>query len=190
MFIETENTPNPATIKFIPHQALTGAGQVHEYRVDGGTDIAGSPLAKRLFQVDGVEGVMITKDYIAVTKQAPYDWNVIKVDVLSAIMDHLASGEGAVTCVVAPAPAVEFQDEISQQIQELIETRVRPAVARDGGDITFSHFLEGVVYLRMRGACAGCPSSTATLKSGIENMLKHYIPEVIDVRALDEAEAA
>lgn len=185
MFIETHSTPNPATIKFIPHQAIAPVGTALDFR--SGDDTSGAPLAARLFKLDGIEGVYIAADFISVTKQGPYDWAMLKVDVLTAIMDHIASGAPAVTATRAKPPAAsadhDLDTEIVQQIKELVETRVRPAVAADGGDIVFSHFENGVVYLEMRGACAGCPSSTATLKNGIENMLKHYIPEVTDVQA-------
>lgn len=181
MFIETETTPNPATIKFIPHETLIPAGETADFR--SGDDLKSSPLARRLFAVDGVEGVFIATDFVSVTKQEPYDWAVLKPEILAALMDHSLSGEGAVIVQKKAASSNGFETEIEMQIKELIETRVRPAVAADGGDIIFSSFEDGVVYLEMQGACAGCPSSTATLKDGIENMLKHYIPEVTEVRA-------
>jgi Fe-S cluster biogenesis protein NfuA len=144
---------------------------------------AKSPLARRLFEVEGVAGVFLGSDFVTVTKAPEKDWMVLKPLVLHALMDHFVSGapiveEGA----EAPVAAGEEDSEIVAQIKELLETRVRPAVAADGGDITFEGFENGVVYLNMRGSCAGCPSSTMTLKAGIENMLRHYIPEVTEVR--------
>ncbi|MCR9219503.1 MAG: NifU family protein [Alphaproteobacteria bacterium] len=191
MFIQTEQTPNPATLKFLPGRAVLG---------DGGTaDFAGaeeakdrSPLAEALFDVDGVTGVFLGADFISVSKSDDTEWYVLKPSVLGAIMQHFTAGrdvmtggaaEGASAGGEEPARYAEEDAEIVGQIKELLETRVRPAVAQDGGDIIFHGFEQGVVYLSMRGACAGCPSSTATLKMGIENMLRHYIPEVTEVRA-------
>ncbi|MFZ0693928.1 MAG: NifU family protein [Alphaproteobacteria bacterium] len=180
MYIQTEQTPNPATQKFLPGRAVLEQGTADFPDVDAA---AKSPLARRLFEVEGVAGVFLGADFVTVTKAPEKDWMVLKPLVLHALMDHFVSGapiieEGA----EAPAAAVEEDSEIVAQIKELLETRVRPAVAADGGDITFEGFENGVVYLNMRGSCAGCPSSTMTLKAGIENMLRHYIPEVTEVR--------
>ena len=189
MFIQTETTPNPATLKFIPGKPVLASGTL-EYR---GLDEAGdSPLASRLFGVDGVTGVFLGQDFISVSKDEPIAWQHLKPAVLGAIMEHFMSG-APVVGGAAPAEGTAADSgsedysaddqEIVDTIKELIETRVRPAVANDGGDIVFRGYREGVVMLHMRGACSGCPSSTATLRNGIENMLKHYVPEVTEVRA-------
>ncbi|NDE89525.1 MAG: NifU family protein [Alphaproteobacteria bacterium] len=180
MFIQTEQTPNPATLKFLPGQAVLAAGTADFPSAD---KAGASPIAKGLFAVDGVTGVFLGSDFITVTKSADKEWSTIKPHVLAAIMDHFLSGLPALSDN-APTPVASSDDDsdVVKQIRELIEQRVRPAVAQDGGDITFNRFEEGVVYLNLKGSCAGCPSSTATLKSGIENMLKHYIPEVVEVR--------
>jgi len=183
VFIQTEQTPNPATLKFLPGETVLESGTADFTNpADAGTR---SPLAARLFGVDGVAAVFFGRDFITITKAADQDWYVMKPAILGVIMEHFTAGnpvmnDGAVTMT---GDASEDDDEIVSQIKELLETRVRPAVAQDGGDITFHGFDQGVVYLEMRGACAGCPSSTATLKMGIENMLRHYIPEVVEVRA-------
>ncbi len=181
MFIQTEQTPNPATLKFLPGQAVLASG-VADFT--DAAKAATSPLAKGLFAVEGVAGVFLGSDFITITKKADKDWATLKPHVLAAIMDFFLSGLPAVSdnAPVAAAASNEGDSDVIKQIRELIETRVRPAVAQDGGDITFNRFEEGVVYLNLQGSCAGCPSSTATLKSGIENMLKHYIPEVKEVR--------
>jgi Fe-S cluster biogenesis protein NfuA len=180
MFIQTEDTPNPSTLKFIPGQIVMPSGTA-DFRT---VETAGrSPLAKGLFAVGGVDGVFLGSDFISVTKAADAEWFSVKPAVLAAIMDHYTSGLPAVEeteAVVAGEP----DSEIVVQIKEILETRVRPAVAQDGGDIVFHDFDEGVVYLEMHGSCSGCPSSTATLKAGIENMLRYYIPEVREVRAV------
>ena len=150
-------------------------------------DSAGSsPLARRLFQIDGVRGVFLGGDFVAVTKEEALDWFALKPSILAGIMEHYASGMPVVESSADDAGAEdEDDDDIVRQIKQLLDTRVRPAVAMDGGDIVFQGFDEGIVTLQMRGACQGCPSSTATLKMGIENMLRHYIPEVREVRAAD-----
>lgn len=189
MFILTEPTPNPATIKFIPGRAVAPNGTADFVR---GADVTGAPLAGQLFALGGVTRVFFGHDFIAVTKEEGAEWPALKPHILAAMMDHF-SGDAP---IIVPDLAKNAQStnatqndaadpEIVAQICELIDTRVRPAVAADGGDITFDRFAEGVVYLQMRGACAGCPSSTATLKNGIENMLRHYIPEVTEVRAVN-----
>ena len=185
MFIQTEQTPNPATLKFIPGQTVLPDGTVDFRSPD---DAAGkSPLAERLFRIDDVEGVFLGPDFIAVTKGAAAEWYLLKPAILGVIMEHFTAGEAVMNdgATLESDEKIEAGDvEIVSQIKELLDTRVRPAVAQDGGDIVFHAFQEGVVYLHMRGACSGCPSSTATLKMGIENMLRHYIPEVMEVRAV------
>lgn len=186
MFIQTESTPNPATMKFLPGIDVMAAGATANYT---NADQAGrSPLAQRLFEVDGVAGVFLGGDFVTVTKAGAKDWSLLKPLVLGAIMEHFTSGRPA---VIDETAAGEGKAEgpadspIVTQIKELLDTRVRPAVAQDGGDIIFRGFENGVVYLHMQGSCSGCPSSTATLKMGIENMLKHYIPEVAEVRPVE-----
>jgi Fe-S cluster biogenesis protein NfuA len=189
MFIQTEETPNPATLKFIPGRPVMGSGSVDFV---GAEEAQRSPLAARLFEIPAVSRVFFGGDFITVTKTAG-EWHHLKPAVLGAIMEHFTSGqplflddEGEAARPASGALGqVEFDDadrEVVEQIHELIETRVRPAVAQDGGDITLQGFDKGVVFLHMQGSCAGCPSSTITLKNGIENMLRHYIPEVTEVR--------
>lgn len=185
MFIQTEQTPNPATLKFIPGRAVLDDGTAD---FAGAQAAAASPLARRLFEVDGVTRVFLGSDFITVTKDAALDWQVLKPAVLGAIMEHYTSGDPVLATAAGPAtdePVAEDEDEIVSQIRELLDTRVRPAVAQDGGDIIFQRFEDGIVYLHMQGSCSGCPSSTATLKMGIENMLRHYVPEVVEVRAAE-----
>ena len=182
MFIQTESTPNPATLKFLPGLPVLDAGTA-----DFTTEAAAerSPLARRIFAVEGVRGVFFGTDFVTVTKDAQIAWDHVKPAILGAIMEHYQSGIPVMEGVpMADAHrAHEGEDgDIVAQIKELLDTRVRPAVAQDGGDITFHGFDRGVVYLHMQGACAGCPSSTLTLKMGIENLLRHYIPEVVEVR--------
>jgi len=184
MFIQTEQTPNPATLKFLPGCTVMERGTAN-FPERGAT--ARSPLAERLFQLPEVSGVFLGADFITVTKAGDSDWYQLKPAVLAAIMEHFTAGRPVVVGDPSPASATgpaEEDDEIVTQIKELLETRVRPAVAMDGGDITFEDFEDGIVYLHMQGSCSGCPSSTATLKAGIENMLRHYIPEVVEVRAV------
>lgn len=182
MFIQTEATPNPATLKFLPGAAVMPGGGTANFVT---ADQAGhSPLAKRLFGLDGVAGIFLGADFITVTKAGAADWAAMKPVILGAIMDHFTSGQPAVETQAA-GPDEAADDPVVTQIKELLDTRVRPAVAQDGGDIVFRRFENGVVYLHMQGSCSGCPSSTATLKHGIENMLRHYIPEVAEVRAVE-----
>jgi Fe-S cluster biogenesis protein NfuA len=184
MFIQTETTPNPATMKFLPGRTVLD-GTTRDYRAAG--DATESPLAARLFEIDSVSGVYLADDFIAVTKNDG-DWQHLKPAILGAIMDHFLSDEPTLLgeAGAETSDAEEFYDEADAEtvstIKELIETRVRPAVAQDGGDIIFRGFTDGVVFLHMRGACAGCPSSTMTLKNGIENLLRHFLPEVEEVR--------
>ena len=181
MFIQTETTPNPATLKFLPGQAVLEAGTADFPTAEAG---AASPLARRIFAVEGVTGVFLGNDFVTVTKAETVDWAHIKPAILGAVMEHYQSGQPALEGEGEGGHAAHDgpDSEIVNQIKELLDTRVRPAVAQDGGDITFHGFDRGVVYLHMQGACAGCPSSTLTLKMGIENLLRHYIPEVIEVR--------
>lgn len=180
MFIQTEETPNPAALKFIPGVDVMGTGNA-EFNSE--EEAKNSPLAKRLFNIDGVQSVFLGSDFIAVTKIDSLEWFSLKPAILAAIMEHYASGLPVVEILDEKASSEKETDsETVQQIKHLIDTRVRPAVAMDGGDITFSSYEDGIVTLQMRGACQGCPSSAATLKMGIENMLRHYIPEVKEVR--------
>ncbi|MDE2579675.1 MAG: NifU family protein [Hyphomicrobiales bacterium] len=178
MFIQTEATPNPATLKFLPGREVAGS-HVAEFR--SGAEAAASPLAAALFAVDGVSQVFLGSDFVAVTK-SDGEWAHLKPHILGVVMDHFVSGRPVFAEGGAAAAEHEFFDEKDaeavEQIKELIETRVRPAVAGDGGDIRFRGFRDGVVYLAMQGACSGCPSSTATLKNGVQNLLRHFVPEV------------
>lgn len=183
MFIQTESTPNPATMKFLPGNPVVPAGTANFANKD---EASQSPLAQSLFDIEGVIGVFLGADFITVTKAENITWDVIKPLILGSIMEHFQSGRPAVEIKDGDLRVDdEDDDEIVVQIRELIDTRVRPAVAQDGGDIVYKGFENGVVYLHMQGACAGCPSSTATLKHGIENMLRYYVPEVQEVRAID-----
>jgi len=183
MFIQTEATPNPATLKFLPGRTVLENGTLDLRDKD---EAARSPLAERLFAVGGVSGVFFGSDFIAVTKDAG-EWHQLKPMILGAIMEHFMSGTPLLAAGSGEQEnADEFFDaadaETVATIKELIETRVRPAVANDGGDITFRGFKDGIVYLNMKGACSGCPSSTATLRHGIQNLLRHFIPDVTEVR--------
>ena len=190
MFIQTEATPNPATLKFLPGRVVLESGSV-DFR---SPDEAGpSPLAQRLFAIPGVDGVFFGYDFITITREdrndPGFEWQHLKPAILGAIMEHFTSGQpvmesGAETVESGEEFFDAGDEQIVTTIKELLETRVRPAVAQDGGDITFRGFKEGTVYLHMRGACAGCPSSTATLKYGIQNLLRHFIPEVQEVEAV------
>jgi len=180
MFIKTETTPNPATLKFLPGRAVLKGG-TRDFR-DAQEAAAASPLAARLFEIDGVSGVFLGSDFVSVTKRGG-DWQHLKPAVLGEIMEHFLSGEPVLHAGESASDAAEEDfdpedAEVVAMIKELIETRVRPAVANDGGDIIFHGFRAGTVYLKMRGACGGCPSSTATLRHGIENLLRHFVPEV------------
>lgn len=182
MFIQTEATPNPATLKFLPGEMVLEMGTAD---FPSASAAAHSPLAQRLFDAAPVTGVFLGHDFITVTKAESAEWDHIKPALLGAIMDHYQSGAPVMRGEGGRSAHAEHQGEdgeIVRQIKELLDTRVRPAVAQDGGDITFHGFDRGVVYLHMQGACAGCPSSTLTLKMGIENLLRHYIPEVLEVR--------
>jgi Fe-S cluster biogenesis protein NfuA len=180
MFIQTEQTPNPATLKFLPGRDVLGHGTADFPTVETAVR---SPLAQRLFEIEGVAGVFLGADFVTITKEGDRDWYLLKPSILGVIMEHFTAGRPVINeTAVDDNAAHEDDDEIVAQIKELLDTRVRPAVAQDGGDITFQGFENGIVYLNMKGSCSGCPSSTATLKAGIENMLRHYIPEVVEVR--------
>jgi len=182
MFIQTEQTPNPATLKFLPGREVMSSGTANFPT----PETAGrSPLAERLFQIDGVTGVFLGADFVTVAKADDREWQLLKPAILGVIMEHFLSGRPVILAGDSPATEPEgAEDEIVAQIKELLDTRVRPAVAQDGGDIIFHGYQDGVVYLHLQGSCSGCPSSTATLKAGIENMLRHYLPEVVEVRAV------
>ncbi len=185
MFIQTEATPNPATLKFLPGRIVLGAKTAEFKSLD---EAHSSPLAERLFGVPGVSGVFLGGDFVAVTK-SDGEWPHLKPAILGAIMEHFMSGIPVLIEEPAHGGDEEFFDEDDAEtvatIKELIETRVRPAVAQDGGDITFQGFKDGVVFLNMCGACSGCPSSTATLKHGIENLLRHFVPEVREIQQVE-----
>lgn len=185
MFIQTEQTPNPATLKFLPGRVVMAQGTADFADAEAA---ARSPLAERLFRIDGVTGVFLGSDFVTVAKDGTKDWLVLKPAILGIIMEHFAANRPVIlespSDSAGDEAAAEDDDEISATIRELIDTRVRPAVAQDGGDIIFRGFDRGIVYLHMQGSCSGCPSSTATLKMGIENMLRHYVPEVVEVRAI------
>ncbi|MEI6627921.1 MAG: NifU family protein [Alphaproteobacteria bacterium] len=185
MFIQTEETPNPQTLKFLPEKpVLDGASGVRSLEFKKNQDASSCPLAKRLLLVEGIEGVFLSADYLSITKREDFDWYVLKPSVLGLLMEHFVNG-----LPIYNGNSVvqnDDSDPVVKQIREIIDTRVRPSVAMDGGDITFESFEDGIVYLKLQGACSGCPSSSATLKSGIENMLKYYVPEVQEVRQYGE----
>jgi Fe-S cluster biogenesis protein NfuA len=184
MFIQTEATPNPATLKFLPGRTVLEHGTLD---IRDKNEAVKSELAERLFAINGVSGVFFGSDFITITKTAG-EWQQLKPSVLGAIMEHFMSGAPLLRSGQATDAAEdsEFFDEADADtvatIKDLIETRVRPAVANDGGDITFKGFKDGIVYLTMKGACSGCPSSTATLRHGIQNLLRHFVPDVVEVR--------
>lgn len=186
MFIQTETTPNPSTLKFLPGRPVLDSGAL-EFRSFEAAEC--SPLAKALLSIDGVKAVMFGRDFVSVTK-SDTEWAHLKPVILGAIMEHFTTGAPLLVGDQTPTtqPGGEFFDpsdaEIVETIKELLEQRVRPAVAGDGGDIIFKGYRDGIVYLGMKGACSGCPSSTATLKSGIENLLRHFLPEVKAVEQL------
>lgn len=185
MFIQTEQTPNPATLKFLPGSEVLGSDTAN---FPDPSTAAASPLAERLFRIEGVTGIFLGSDFITVTKDQDREWYLLKPAILGVIMEHFTAGRPVLleepAAEGAGAEVAEADSEVVAQIKELLDTRVRPAVAQDGGDIVFRGYEEGVVFLHMQGACSGCPSSTVTLKMGIENMLRHYIPEVLEVRAV------
>ncbi|WP_417450364.1 NifU family protein [Kordiimonas sp.] len=187
MFIETEVTPNPDTLKFLPGRPVLETGTANFSSPDGAE---ASPLAEAMFALDGVVGVFLGSDFVTITKPTEMEWSDVKPGVLAGLMQFFASGAPVLLHPEGPAAALavdedEADADITEQIKTLLDEKIRPAVAGDGGDIIYRGFKEGVVYLQMQGACSGCPSSTITLKHGIENLLKYYVPEVVDVRAVD-----
>ena len=188
MFIQTEQTPNPLTLKFLPGKPVTGEGS-REFRT--AAEAEASPLAFSLFEVEGVERVFFGPDFVTVTRGGDLEWRQLKAPILAAIMDHYTSGKPLYSESAASSASAGHGDgvydadveQVVSEIKELLDTRIRPAVAQDGGDILFDRFdpETGVVFLNMRGSCSGCPSSAMTLKSGVENLLKHYVPEVTRV---------
>ncbi len=179
MFIQTEDTPNPATMKFLPSRLV--AEKPLDIPSAAQADI--SPLAQALFGIEGVEGVFLGRDFISVTKAESEEWRVLRPEILAVIMDHFTQGRPVLSASIAGEAESEIEgDDVESQIRLLLEQRIRPAVAQDGGDVAFEKYEDGIVYLRLKGACAGCPSATATLKFGIEQMLRHFIPEVKEVR--------
>ncbi len=180
MFIQTEETPNPESLKFLPGVAIAPM-PMNFLDV---SQALNSPLAQKLFTLKDVKSVFLGYDFITITKQEDAKWEFIKAEILVAIMDFLISGEEAVIKVGSPVASFDDEDKIVKEIREIIETRVRPAVMQDGGDIVFHDFKDGIVRVELHGACSGCPSSTVTLKNGIENMLKYYVPEVVSVEAI------
>jgi NFU1 iron-sulfur cluster scaffold homolog, mitochondrial len=185
MFIETEGTPNPATLKFLPGRYVMGTSTAD---FASAVSAERSPLASALFDLPGVARVFLGGDFITVTKTDEVDWQGLKPQILASIMDHFVAGRPVIEGAAEEDPVEAFapeDEEIVAQIKELLDTRVRPAVAGDGGDIVFRGYSEGIVRLHMQGACSGCPSSRATLKHGIENMLRHYVPEVVAVEQVD-----
>ncbi len=181
MFIQTEATPNPLTLKFVPGKNVMESGTA--FFTSAG-DAGASPLAVVLFKIDGVAAVFLGSDFITVTKDDKSAWETLKPLLLTSIMDHFVAGRPVFIGTDKASTPGAADSELEAQIRELIDTRVRPAVAQDGGDIIFKGFHDGIVQLELHGACSGCPSSTATLKQGIENMLKHYVPEVVAVEAV------
>lgn len=185
LFIQTEETPNPAAVKFFPGRMVMESGTLD---FPNAQTAWRSDLVANLFAISGVAGVFLGSDFITVTKDAESDWVVLKPSILVTIMEYFMSHDRIVLKEAkidhGPSHSSSEDDNVIKEIKELIETRVRPAVAQDGGDIIFDHYVDGIVYLRLQGSCSGCPSASATLKAGIENMLRHYIPEVQEVRAI------
>ncbi|NCP61895.1 MAG: NifU family protein [Alphaproteobacteria bacterium] len=183
MFIQTEETPNPLTLKYSPGRIVMEQGTL---TITSTTDAWRSPLAEALFQVAGVSELFFGQDFISVTKTPEQDWDLLKPQILGSIMEYFMENDTVIVRQDKSDKTYEEEEssEIVKEIKELIEARIRPAVAQDGGDITFERFTDGVVYLKMHGACSGCPSSSVTLKNGVENMLRHYVPEVKEVKAV------
>jgi Fe-S cluster biogenesis protein NfuA len=186
MFIQTEETPNPATLKFIPDGQIVLENGTAEFK-NQKSAATKSPLALQLLEISGIEAIFFGRDFITVTKSEATEWSKIKAEILATIMDFYVSGKPVMFEQKASEGISESEDsDIVKQIKELIEVKVRPAVAMDGGDIIFHSFEDGIVKLVLKGSCSGCPSSTITLKNGIENMLKHYVPEVESVEQVEE----
>ena len=184
MFIQIADTPNPESLKFIPDNTEIAGEKISEYKKPEAAKLE-SPLAEKIFEIQGIKSVFLGKDFVTITKKSNISWNNIKTDIISTLMDFINSGQDVFYKTDIDNTDEEDSDVV-KQIKELIEMKVRPAVAMDGGDIIFHDFKDGVVFLSLRGACSGCPSSTITLKNGIENMLKHYIPEVKSVEQISE----
>ncbi len=186
MFIQIEETPNPESLKFLPGRVVMDIGTMSFTQE---ADCGRSPFARRLLQIEGVVGVFFGNDFITITKVPVKEWYVLKPIVLGVIMEQFVANLPVLLNEeiesTGTSSDLDNDDPLVRQIRELIDTRVRPAVAQDGGDILFHSFTDGIVYLKMQGACSGCPSSSATLKSGIENMLRYYVPEVLEVRAVE-----
>ena len=180
MFIQTEETPNPATLKFVPGRTVMVSGTFDFPNADQAWR---SPLTEKLFNVAGIQSIFLGADFISVSKTDDANWMVLKPTVLTTIMEYFLTHDAIDIKAEQTAPNPD-EDDITREIKDLLETRIRPAVAQDGGDIIFDRFADGIVYVKLQGACSSCPSSQATLKSGIENMLRHYIPEVEEVRAI------
>ena len=183
MFIQTEETPNPASLKFIPDGKVVLENGVAEFK-NQKQAATKSPLALQLFEIKGIESIFLGRDFITITKSEQTQWPQIKTEILATIMDFFVAGKTVMYDQKVESVTNEDDSDIVKQIKELIEIKVRPAVAMDGGDIIYRGFEEGIVLLELRGSCSGCPSSTITLKNGIENMLKHYIPEVLGVEQI------
>lgn len=185
MFIQTEETPNPATLKFIPDGQVVLQSGTAEFK-NQKQAATKSPLALQLFEIKGVESIFLGKDFITVTKSSNVEWPQIKAEILATVMDFYVAGKPVMYDQKTEEVSNSEDSEVVKQIKELIEIKVRPAVAMDGGDIIFHSFEDGIVRLVLKGSCSGCPSSTITLKNGIENMLKHYIPEVVAVEQVED----
>ncbi len=185
MFIQTEDTPNPSSLKFIPDGAIVSKNDAHEFKnIDDAKEK--SPLAHELFKISGVDSVFLGRDFITVTKSGDIDWREIKTEIMAEIVDFFVSGKEVLKNDEAQEQDNSQDSEVVQQIKELLDIKVKPAVAMDGGDVVFRGFEDGIVKLELKGACSGCPSSTITLKEGIESMFKHYIPEVESVEQVFE----
>lgn len=182
MFIQTEQTPNPATLKFLPGRILMSEGTAS---FKSGAEASTSPLAQKLFELEGVREVFFGTDFITVAKQEVMEWAILKPQILGIIMDHFITHQPLFFSDAVPTSSEYEDDPIVFQIKEILDARIRPAVAMDGGDIVFDRLEDGIVYVRMQGACSGCPSSSETLKAGIENMLRHYVPEVLEVKSME-----
>lgn len=185
MFIQTEQTPNPDSLKFIPGMPVLPVGTAEYNSAEAAAKA--SPLAEAIFKIDGVKSVFLSTTYLSVTKLADWDWPMLKTPILATIMTHYTSGmpvlnESAMGEARPRVPIKGLDEALEAQIREVLDTYIRPAVMQDGGDVELDSFEDGVLYLRMRGACAGCPSAVGTLKIGIENLVKHYVPEVQEVR--------
>jgi Fe-S cluster biogenesis protein NfuA len=184
MFVQTEPTPNPATLKFLPGREVMKEGTIFYQNQDSAVN---SSLAQNLFSIKGVESVFFGSDFITITKADVNEWTLMKPAILGCIIEHFTMNKPVISEQVPRTEHSydENDSDVVKKIKELLDTKVRPAVAMDGGDIIFNNYNEGIVFLQMQGACQGCPSSTATLKMGIENMLKHYIPEIREVRPVE-----